>query len=166
MHVGDVNGGAFRIQVAFSYWDGFGREIQKKIQAEPGRVTGLGTSITPRWIGSGWVIYNNKPSQKPVRQYEPFFSTLPDHRHRFEFARVHGVSPIFLYDPMDRAVGTLHPNHSYEKVLFDPWQQATWDVNDTVDLSPDTDDEIKGFVLNTNATPRIADGDYCRHGLS
>ena len=27
---------------------------------------------------------------------------------------------------------TLHPNHTYEKVVFDPWRQETWDVNDTV----------------------------------
>ena len=24
------------------------------------------------------------------------------------------------------------PNHTYEKVVFDPWHQDTWDVNDTV----------------------------------
>ena len=36
-HVSDLAGGQqSRMQIAFSYSDGFGREIQKKIQAEPG----------------------------------------------------------------------------------------------------------------------------------
>ena len=35
--------------------------------------------ISPRWVGSGWTIFNNKG--KPVRQYEPFFTDT----HRFEF---------------------------------------------------------------------------------
>ena len=34
-HVSDVDGGASPVQVSFSYSDGFGREIQQKIQAEP-----------------------------------------------------------------------------------------------------------------------------------
>src|SRR2546427_8354438 len=60
-----------RIQVSLSYSDGFGREIQKKIQAEPGpvptrdaeRKISVGTDgqpvltpneVSPRWVGSGW----------------------------------------------------------------------------------------------------------------
>ena len=43
-----------------------------------------------------------------------------------------GVSPVLFYDPVERVVATLHPNHTYEKVVFDPWQQTTYDVNDTV----------------------------------
>lgn len=35
-HVADLAGGKTKIQIGFSYSDGFGREIQKKIQAEPG----------------------------------------------------------------------------------------------------------------------------------
>ena len=130
-----------KIQISFSYSDGFGREIQKKIQAEP--VAGTGPDVNPRWVGSGWTIFNNKG--KPVRQYEPFFSTLPDRRHQFEFARTEGVSPILFYDPVERVVATLHPNHTYEKVVFDPWQQTTYDVNDTVLLDPGSDSDVSGF---------------------
>ncbi len=116
-----------KIQLSFSYSDGFGREIQKKIQAEPGPLVEGGPVVNPRWVGSGWTIFNNKG--KPVRQYEPFFS---DHRTRFEFGVQVGVSPVLFYDPAERVVATLHPNHTYEKVVFDPWQQTTYDVNDTV----------------------------------
>ena len=136
--------GEFNIQVSFNYSDGFGREIQKKIQAEPGPVEGLGDNVDPRWVGSGWTVFNNKG--KPVRQYEPFFSTLSNERHRFEFARIEGVSPILFYDPVERVVATLHPNHTFEKVVFDPWQQVTWDVNDTVLGDPRTDVDIQGYT--------------------
>ena len=44
-------------------------------------------SRSPRWIGSGWTIFNNKG--KPVRQYEPFFTAS----HDFEFAAIEGREP-------------------------------------------------------------------------
>ncbi len=133
-----------KIQHSFSYSDGFGREIQKKIQAEPEKINGV--PGPPRWVGSGWIIYNNKG--KPVRQYEPFFSAT----HLFEFGKEVGVSPILFYDPVERVIATLHPNHTYEKVVFDAWQQMTYDVNDTVALhgaqtgDPRTDPDISGYV--------------------
>nr|WP_281722007.1 SpvB/TcaC N-terminal domain-containing protein [Nitrosomonas nitrosa] len=152
-----------KIQLSFSYSDGFGREIQKKIQAEPGPVPQRDANgkiivgadgqpvmtpndVSPRWVGSGWTVFNNKG--KPVRQYEPFFTDI----HRFEFDVRIGVSPVLFYDPAERVVATLHPNHTYEKVVFDPWQQTTYDVNDTCALrnaqtgDPRTDPDIGGYV--------------------
>lgn len=159
-HVSDLTAGQeSRLQVSFSFSDGLGREIQKKIQAEPGRLDPddpQSPVLNPRWVGSGWTIFNNKG--KPVRQYEPFFSKRqrPDGTffsdHRFEFGIMVGVSPVLFYDPAERVVATLHPNNTYEKVLFDPWQQATYDVNDTSAPrnqqtgDPRTDPDIKGFV--------------------
>jgi YD repeat-containing protein len=127
--------GGLKIQISFGYSDGFGREIQKKIQAEPETSGG-----PPRWVGSGWTIFNNKG--KPVRQYEPFFSAT----HGFEFANMVGVSPVLFYDPVERVIATLLPNDAYEKVVFDPWRQETWDVNDTVLLDPRTDADVQGFT--------------------
>ncbi len=67
-----------------------------------------------------------------------------------------GVSPVLFYDPLERVVATLHPNHTYEKVVFDPWQQTTFDVNDTVAKGtaagskqtgdPRTDPDVKGYL--------------------
>jgi RHS repeat-associated protein len=145
-----------KIQLSFSYSDGFGREIQKKIQAEPGPVVEGGTVVNPRWVGSGWTIFNNKG--KPVRQYEPFFSKRqrPDGTlfsdHRFEFGVTAGVSPVLFYDPAERVIATLHPNHAYEKVVFDSWRQTTYDVNDTCAArnaqtgDPRTDPDVGGYV--------------------
>jgi RHS repeat-associated protein len=140
-HDADLSPGQLtRIQHSFSYSDGCGREIQKKIQAEPGPLAPGGPEISPRWVGGGWTIFNNKG--KPVRQYEPFFSGA----HEFEFARTSGVSPVLFYDPVGRVVATLHPNHSWEKVVFDPWRQETWDANDTVlQNDPKNDPDVGEF---------------------
>jgi RHS repeat-associated protein len=137
-----------KIQFSFSYSDGFGREVQKKLQAEPGPVEDGGPEVKPRWVGSGWTVFNNKG--KPVRQYEPFFTAS----HRFELARKVGVSPILCYDPAGRVIVTLHPNHTWEKVIFDPWRQETWDVNDTVLLDSREDLDAGGFVI------RLPEDDY------
>ncbi|WP_271589181.1 SpvB/TcaC N-terminal domain-containing protein [Bradyrhizobium sp. CCBAU 53415] len=160
-----------KIQLSFSYSDGFGREIQKKFQAEPGPgpqrnangkiIVGADgqpvttpNSVAPRWFGSGWTVFNNKG--KPVRQFEPFFTGT----HRFEFDVRIGVSPVLFYDPAERVIAKLHPNGSFEKVVFDPWQQTTYDVNDTCAPGPAqpgdprppqtgdprTDPDIAGYV--------------------
>ncbi len=133
-----------KIQLSFSYSDGFGREIQKKIQAEPERLPDGSLSISPRWVGRGWIICNNKG--KPVRQYEPFF----DDTHDFKFGRKVGVSPILFYDPAERVIATLHPNHTYEKVVFDPWQQTTYDVNDTLRQA-----DAQGKAFNPKDDPNV-----------
>jgi len=148
-HVSDLQPGEVSpMQVSWSYSDGFGREIQKKIQAEPGPVSEGGPAVNPRWVGSGWTIFNNKG--KPVRQYEPFFSAT----HDFEFAKTLGVSPTLFYDPVGRVVATLHPNHTYGKVRFDPWRQETWDVNDTVTLDPGADPHVGPYFA------RLVQDDY------
>ncbi|HEV2234299.1 MAG TPA: SpvB/TcaC N-terminal domain-containing protein, partial [Terriglobia bacterium] len=152
-HASDLGAGQqSRLQLTFGYSDGFGRVIQNKVQAEPGPVTDGGPTITPRWVGSGWTIYNNKG--KPVRQYEPFFSQLPA-GHQFEFGAQVGVSPVLCYDPIERVVATAHANHTFKKVVFDPWHQETWDANDNVVLNdPKTDADVGDFFQ------RLPDSDY------
>jgi RHS repeat-associated protein len=138
-----------RVQHSFSYSDGFGREVQKKVQAEPERLPDGSRSPNPRWVGSGWTVFNNKG--KPIRQYEPFFSAT----HVFEFAKTVGVSPILFYDPVERVVATLHPNYTWEKVVFDPWRQEVWDVNDTVLVAdPKSDPDVGDFFC------RLPEADY------
>ncbi len=166
-HVSDLAPGQqSRIRHSFTYSDAFGREIQKKLQAEPGPaperdasgriVVGAdgqpvtaSTEASPRWVGSGWTVFNNKG--KPIRQYEPFFSDT----HRFEFDVRVGVSPVLFYDPVGRKVAALHPNHTWEKVVFDPWRQETWDVCDTVLVTdPKSDPDVGDFFR------RLPDAEY------
>ena len=134
----------------FAYSDGLGREAQTKIQAEPGPLNPddpASPVANPRWVGSGAKIYNNKG--KPVREYEPFFSPTP----HFGIEKW-GVSNTLFYDPVLRVVATLHPNNTYEKVVFDPWKQMTFDVNDTVTFDPKTDKDVGEYFS------RLPDSDY------
>ncbi|HEY6924748.1 MAG TPA: SpvB/TcaC N-terminal domain-containing protein, partial [Steroidobacteraceae bacterium] len=144
-HVSDlVQGQTTNTQIAFSYSDGYGRVVQKKVQAEPGPVVANGPIIDPRWVGSGWTLFNNKG--KPVRQFEPFFSPLSVKGHQFEFGIQVGVSPILFYDPVGRVVATLRPDKTYEKIVFDPWYQQSWDANDTVLVGdPSVDPDVGGL---------------------
>jgi RHS repeat-associated protein len=140
-HVSDLAPGQrTRIQRAFSYSDGFGREIQHKGQAAAGPVTDGGPEVAHRWIGSGWTVLNNKG--KPVRTYEPFFTATPE----FEFARTVGVSAVLFYDPVGRVMARLHPDGSYDKTTFDPWHRSSWDAGDTVLLDPRADPDVAGYA--------------------
>jgi RHS repeat-associated protein len=162
MHESDLGiGERAEIQHSFSYSDGFGRIVQKKVQAAPGPLenseppehamgngqgpdearSGNREHVHPRWAVSGWTISNNKGNA--VRQYEPFFSAT----QRFEFAHAVGVSSTLFYDPAGRVIATLHPEHTHEKVVFDPWQQVTWDVNDTLlERDPSYDRDVGGYL--------------------
>ena len=60
-------------------------------------------------------------------QYEPFFSASLRLRDSCA-ASARFCSTIRSSASSRRCI----PNHTYEKVVFDPWQQTTWDVNDTV----------------------------------
>src|SRR5262249_25570790 len=152
-HSSAPGGGQSKLQIGFSYSDGFGREIQQKKQAEPGRVIDKEPIEKLRWVGSGWTIYNNKG--QPVRRYEPFFSQLPTAGQQFEFGARVGVSPILCYDPLGRVVATIYPDHTYEKAVFDPWHLTSSDVVDTVTLAdPATDPDVGDFFA------RLPDGDY------
>jgi RHS repeat-associated protein len=158
--------GGRKIQHLFSYSDGFGREIQRKAQAEAGPLPRRGDDgkvvvnakrepvMEPgggrsRWVASGWTVFNNKG--KPVRQYEPFFTD----RHQFEFDVRIGVSAVLFYDPVERLVATLHPNHTWEKVVFGAWRQDKWDTSDTVLIADSrTDGTVGDFVR------RLPDDEY------
>jgi RHS repeat-associated protein len=173
-HVHDLAvGQQSRIQIGFTHSDGFGREIQKKIQAEPGDApsrqapAAAAADVSPgplvrnpagdlvqahaphRWVGSGRTVFNNKA--KPVKQYEPFFSSTHLYEPEADMTDT-GVSPVLFYDPVVRVVATLRPDHTFEKGTFDPWQQTTYDANDTVAQrglqtgDPRTDPDVAGFV--------------------
>ncbi|GIF68466.1 hypothetical protein Ais01nite_65010 [Asanoa ishikariensis] len=119
-----------RIAQALAYSDGFGRALQTKALAAGGR-----------WVASGWTIVNNKGL--PVRRYEPFFTAT----HLFEPDVRAGVSPIVCYDPVGRVVATVHPDHTWAKVAFDPWRQDSWDGCDTVLIAdPRTDSDVGGHL--------------------
>lgn len=136
-----------RWQESYSYSDGAGHEVMKKIQAEPGLAPsrdGAGRLVrdgddsgghlvlahtADRWVGTGRTVLDNKGN--PVKKYEPFFSSTHEYEDEADLVDW-GVTPIFRYDPLGRLMKTEFPDGTYSKVVFDAWRQESWDQNDTV----------------------------------
>ncbi|OOK82763.1 YD repeat domain protein [Mycobacterium kansasii] len=167
IHVSDLPAGAASpLQVRLAYSDGLGRQVQTKVQARAGPVAQrdaagavivgadgqpvlTATDADPRWIASGWTVYNNKGFA--VRQYQPFYTD----RHQFEFDVRVGVSPITFYDPLGRTVGVLHPDHTWQKTVVGAWRSESWDANDTVALVGAADDDVGGFFERLPAAAHV-----------
>ena len=111
-HVSDLAPGQrTRVQLHFVYSDGFGREAQTKVQAEPGPLD-LGDPSSPvanpRWVGTGAKSTTTKAS----RSGNTSRSSAPTPHFGIE---KWGVSSTLFYDPVLRVVATLHPNNTLRK---------------------------------------------------
>jgi RHS repeat-associated protein len=113
------------LQLAFECSDGHGSVLMKRSQAEPERARG-----PLRWIVSGKTVVNNKG--KPVKQYEPYFSTTAVCSAEGEAHEEVGFTPLMYYDAFGRLVRTELPDGSFSRVEFSPWHVETFDANDTV----------------------------------
>ena len=129
------------------YQDGFGRIIQSKRKVEPGLAVerksdgsiNLDAADEPilahtnsRWLVSGHIIYNNK--QHPVRQFEPFFSSIYDFESETTLD-TYGVSAQNYYDAVGRVCRTDFPDGTFSEVKFNSWEVQSFDQNDTIDRS-------------------------------
>jgi RHS repeat-associated protein len=145
-HVADPDD-AGAIQLTIQYGDGAGDAMQQKVRVAAGPLVDGGPTADPRWAGSSWTVLDNKGHA--VRTYEPFFSAT----HGFEFARADGVSPIALYDALGRSVGMVTPSRTYEKTVYGPWRQETWNAGDTVLRSdPRTDPDVGDWIARLPST--------------
>jgi RHS repeat-associated protein len=128
-----------RWQESYAYSNGSGGVAMVKAQAHPGKAFKVNpdgnkaeVDADPRWVGNGRTVLNNKG--KPVKQYEPYFSTTHEYEDE-KVLREIGVTPILYYDPVGRNIRTLLPNGTFSKVEFTPWWQKVFDANDTVKRS-------------------------------
>ena len=127
---------------SYTYYDGGGKVVLTKNQAEPGpalQVNADGTITTIpdtapnlRWVGNGRTILNNKGN--PIKQYEPYFSTSLVYDDEKEMVEL-GVTVVTHYDPLGRNIRTDFPNKTFASVEFTTWQQKLYDANDNVKKS-------------------------------
>lgn len=114
-----------RLQVTFECSDGHGSVLLKRSQAEPEDTGG-----PLRWMVNGKTVLNNKG--KPVKQYEPYFSTQSTCRAEGDTQEEVGVTPLMYYDAAGRMMRNEMPNGTFSRIEFSPWHVKTFDVNDTV----------------------------------
>jgi hypothetical protein len=164
-----------RWEESYVYTDGSGREVMRKVLAEPGDVPmkspdgklirnydTLYRPVKIRWIGTGRVIYDNKGH--PVKKYEPFFSDSLEYETEEEVVQW-GVTPILHYDPVGPLIRTDNPDGTFSEVRFYAWREEHWDENDTVrrsawlkEYQDGTDEQKRAARLATDhaETPAIS----------
>ncbi|MFO7566460.1 MAG: toxin TcdB middle/C-terminal domain-containing protein [Enhygromyxa sp.] len=136
-----------------TYFSGAGGVVMVKAQARPGlaperdqngelvfdqgELQYADTTPDLRWVGNGRVVLDNKGNV--VKAYEPYYSSTPDYEDEAELVE-QGVTPLNHYDPLGRLIRTDLPHGTFSKVEFTPWEQTTYDENDTV-LDSDWYDE-------------------------
>ncbi|MEZ4847682.1 MAG: hypothetical protein R3B93_03460 [Bacteroidia bacterium] len=134
-HTSDEKGQDSKTQISFSYSDGFGKAIMTKVRAESGDAFRIDQGqvihdhASIRWVGNGRTVFNNKGN--PVKQYEPYFSHSFNYENETELVE-YGVSPVLHYDALGRNIKTDFPDGTLTRVEFTPWEQKSWDQNDTV----------------------------------
>lgn len=144
------------------YSDGFGRLLQKRVQADesafeaddcglpaqPGTAgPALGSRSPARVVVSGWEIRDNKG--RVVRKYEPFHDT----GWNFQPNAQHGRYLALTYDPRGRLIRVLAPDGSQRRTVFgtpdvvsapdsaapSPWTMTVYDENDLAPASTGPD---------------------------
>lgn len=182
----EVHGaGNTRFIESYAYSDGLGQVVMTKSKAADGLAYGrdgngdllrepddsLSDPIqtSPRWLGNGRTILDNKGN--PVKQYEPYFSSTHEYETEAELVE-YGVTPVIYYDPLGRAVRTEMPDDTLTKVEFTPWEQKSYDQNDTVkgslwyssrnspdpDVDPeptDRDERAAWLAAKHDSTPQV-----------
>jgi RHS repeat-associated protein len=173
-----------------AYSDGIGRQIQVRAQAEdvifgdprfgdaglsPDQTAppsdAVGVQVTsgapPNVAVSGWQVYDNKG--RVVQKYEPFFSTGWDYAP--PTAADYGQRITIYYDGVGRAVRTVNPDQSEQRVIFGvpgtialpdvtnpgifeptPWETFTYDANDNAGRTHPTQSASYSSHWNTPAS--------------
>jgi RHS repeat-associated protein len=117
---GPTNPGWFE---TYSYSDGSGHEVLKKVQAEPD------ASGSPRWAGTGRTVFDNKGN--PIKKYEPYFAADPGYDSEASLV-ASGYAEILRYDPPSRLIRIDYPDGTFATTEFDAWQEERSDANDNV----------------------------------
>jgi RHS repeat-associated protein len=128
--------GADDFQERYVYTDGFGRELQTKVKADPGGALAVqggvlvNVNTNDRWLASGRTVYDNKGNA--VRRYEPFYAVGAGYEANPLLAFL-GVTSVLRYDPMGRVVRIDRPDGSFSTVAIGAWEVRESDGSDNVD---------------------------------
>ena len=106
---------------SFSYYDGLGRQLGTKTEAEDGR-----------WTFDKAVSFNQRT--RVQKQWLPYFTTHPG----YELPDPTDPNTPYIsyqYDALDRVTKTTNPDGTYSKVIFTPLAEHLYDENDITDAN-------------------------------
>ena len=124
---------------SYIYSDGSGGVVMTKAMAPNGpalrwneanrQLETVGDEQSPRWVGNGRTVVNN--AGKPIKSYEPYFSTTPDFEDESALVNI-GTSPVRFYDSAGRNHLTTYPDGTLTRSVYSAWKTVAYDANDTV----------------------------------
>lgn len=97
----------------YTYYDGLGRKLQIRSEAENGQ-----------WIVSEVVAFNQRMTEK--KKWLPYYADSPD------FAAPDNSEPWteIYYDPTGRTIKEINPGGSFKTTQYLPLQKQVWDEED------------------------------------
>jgi RHS repeat-associated protein len=145
----------------YEYFDGFGRSIQTRAEAEPGPLDSISNPnaqpndpewVSNRWVVSGWQEYNN--IGEVAKKYHPRFADTSAYQSEVMDPQLKDT-PFFQYffDPVGRVIRTVDPDKIRSTVKFTPWEKEFHDPNDNGDQIPNNDSHyghnVAGFDVKS-----------------
>ncbi len=128
--------------LGITYFDGYGKEFQQRVDVEPGKV-----------IVSG--VKRLNPWGDLAEEFEPTFDVTTDFSTPDTADR---PSRRFFYDARGRAVRSINYNGGISTLLIEPFRVVTRDANDT-------DDSIANIGRGQSDTPHEEEFDTLRYLL-
>lgn len=129
-------GVAGAVHETYSYFDGFGRLLEERVEAESGLLDPEDPTSPyagSRWTVTGKQIRNRKGAVR--RSYQPYFSGSS--AYLIEEAATATSFTRFLYDPLGRLRRTIGADGGVTTVLNNAWEDTHSDPNDNGALAAD-----------------------------
>ena len=134
--------GEFSVRI--EYFDGRGNVTQQAVLHT--------TSEKPQWRLEGWQISSTTHNQA-ILNFLPCFNE--SHRYRCRINDQSELPPAeyLIYDPLDRLVAALQPDHSWSTTAIKAWETFVKDAGDNVLVKDITSDGVVGRYIAAALTP-------------
>ncbi len=130
------------MSLGITYFDGFGKEFQQRVEVEPGRFLVSGLKLPNPW---GDLREEYEPTFSPGQDF-----TIPDTANR--------LSRRFCYDACGRVIRSINFNDGVSTAEYQPFHVILHDANDN-------DDSVANKARGQFNTPREEEFDVLRYLL-
>ncbi|KAI0435139.1 65kDa B protein-domain-containing protein [Xylaria sp. FL1042] len=130
--------------VTIAYFDGRGNVTQQAVLHS--------TSPKLQWRLDGWQI-NSSNNNEVVLRFHPYLSD--NHQYRGRTDQDHELPPAVhsIYDPLDRLVATLQPDHTWHTTTISAWEIVHKNAGDNLLVEDITNDSAVGSYIAAALSP-------------